>query len=67
MEALEIGSRRSSGAIRQCRHKRKVSYISILCLGGGRRIVWRGRLGHLAKVGVEGSNPFARSRIANDW
>jgi hypothetical protein len=26
------------------------------------RIPWRKRFGHLAKVGVEGSNPFARSR-----
>ena len=33
------------------------------------RIPWCRSLGHLAKVGVEGSNPFARSRFSqgNQW
>jgi hypothetical protein len=29
------------------------------------RIPWRRLFGHLAKVGVEGSNPFARSNIGS--
>ena len=29
---------------------------------GGNRILWRKPLGHVAKVGVGGSNPLARSK-----
>jgi len=66
MEASEIKSWRLGEDDRRSVYHLNICFLVIFTIVAKGRILQRTALWHVAKVGVEGSNPFARSSFSQN-